>query len=242
MLLGYLWGAWLMAQQTENIHDDFTAGFSPTETFEWNYGGEKHAYLGRIFGKPYQISLIPQIQYEIPHPIFKVWRKNKTGLLLYASGELIRPEALLEHSEIVRPKITGNKFVYQCRTVDIPGIRWTVVFLFYEKTIFRIDMLKLPLKNGPVTVHAELRLDNEAKLEEIKQGYFTGYGPENSIIRFLRDPFGFRLVPEKENGVSMFKSIESEFTGVETIQSVCAWAKGKGITELNETKLLGIYE
>jgi hypothetical protein len=240
--LGYLWGAWLLAQKTENILDNPLNAFSSTETFAWNMGDENHSCLARNFGNPSVICLISNSPHEIPHPVFRISCVGKTGLSLYANNKPIMPEALLDESEIVRPRIAGNKFVYKCRIDAIPGLQWTVVFLFSENTIYRIDVLKLPPCVEPVAIRAEMRLENETGLEEVKKGYFTGKGPENSVIRFIQDPLGFRLEDPKKNGISIFASGKSVFSGSESIQLVCAWARGKGITALNEIKLLGLFD
>lgn len=240
--LGYMWGAWLLAQKTEDIRDNPFNALSASETFEWNIGNESHCYFARKFGTPTVICLLPKDHYKIPHPVFRISSRKKTGLSLYANNESVMPEALLEESEIIRPRIAGNKFLYRCRTEAVADLRWTVVFLFSERTIYRIDILKFPPCNGPVTLWAEMRLENEAKLEEIKKGYFTGKGMENSVIRFIQDPLGFQLERHEENGISVFTTGKGVFSGSESIQLVCAWARGKGISALTEIKLLGIFD
>jgi hypothetical protein len=241
-VLGYLWGAWLLAQKTDCIRYTPLYTFSAVETFEWNIGNKNQSCLARNFGKPSAICLIPKSPHEIPHPVFRISCRGKPGLSLYANNEPVMPEALLEASEIVRPRIAGNKFLYRCRTDAIPGLQWLVVFLFSENTIYRIDVLKIPLSAEPVTIRAEMRLENEARLEEIKKGYFIGKGAENSVIRFIQDPLGFRFERHEESGISVFTSGKGVFFGHESIQLVFAWAKGKGITALNEIKLLGIFD
>jgi hypothetical protein len=242
-VLGYLWGAWLLAQKTDGIRDNPLYTFSAVETFEWNIDNENQFYLARNFGKPSVICLIPKSPHEIPHPVFRISCRGKTGLSLYVNNEPVMPEALLEESEIVRPRIAGNKFVYKCRTDAIPGLLWTVVFLLSENTVYRIDVLKLPPCVEPIAIRAEMRLENEARLEEVKKGYFIGNGPENSVIRFIQDPLGFRLGKDGEYGISAFTSGKAAlFSGSESMQLVCAWARGKGITALNEIKLLGIFD
>lgn len=241
---GYLWGAWLLAQKTEGLRDNPNPlnAFSAVETFEWNIGNEKQSYLARNFGNPSIICMIPKNPHEIPHPIFRISCTGKTGLSLFANNEPLMPEALLDASEIVRPRIAGNKFVYKCKTGAIPELQWTVVFLFPERTTYRIDILKLPSRMEPVSIHAEMRLENETVLEEGKKGYYTGKDRENSVIRFIQDPLGFRFEGLEQNGISVFTSGRCVFSGKESIQLVCAWARGKDITALNEVKLLGIFE
>ena len=240
--LGYIWGAWLLAQKTDAIHDNPLYAFSAVETFEWNIGNENQTYLARNFGTPPVICLMSKSPHEIPHPVFRISCRGKPGLSLYANNEPVMPEALLDASEIVRPRIAGNKFLYRCRTDAIPGLQWTVVFLFSENTVYRIDVLKLPPCAEPVAVRAEIHLENDARLEEVKKGYFTGKGPENIVIRFIQDPLGFRLGEEGEYGISAFTSGKALFSGSESIQLVCAWARGKGISALTEIKLLGIFD
>jgi hypothetical protein len=92
-----------------------------------------------------------------------------------------------------------------------------------------------------VTVQAEMRLENEVKLEEIKKGCFFGKGMENSVIRFVQDPLDFRLERQEESGISVFASGKGVFSGTDPMQLVCAWASGKGISALTEIKLLGIF-
>jgi hypothetical protein len=240
--LGYLWGAWLLAQKTDNIRDNPINALSASETFEWNIGNESQCYFARKFGTPPVICLISKCHNEIPHPVFRISSREKTGLSLYADNEPIMPEVLLDASEIVRPRIVGNKFVYKCRTDTISDLTWTVVFLFAEGTIYRIDVLKLPPCQGPVTFQGEMRLENEVRLEQIKQGYFSGKGPENSVIRFIQDPLGFRFDRQKERAISVFTSGKGIFSPKEPMQLVCAWARGKGISALTEIKLLGIFD
>jgi hypothetical protein len=242
MVLGYLWGAWLLAQKTEDIRDNPFNALPAAETFEWNIGNKNQSYFARNFGTPQVICLIPNSPHEIPHPVFGISCREKTGLSLYADNVPVKPEALLEASEIVRPKIAENKFIYKCRTGAVPDLTWTVVFLFSENTIYRIDVLKLPPCQGPVTIRAEMRLENEVKLEEIKKGCFKGNGMENSVIRFIQDPLGFRLERQEESGISVFNSGIGVFSGKEPIQLVCAWARGKRISALSEIRLLGIYD
>jgi hypothetical protein len=240
-VLGYMWGAWLLSQKTEDIRDNPFNTLSDAETFKWNIDGESQCYYARSFGTPPVICLIPNSLYEIPHPVFHISYRKKTGLSLFANNQILLPDTLKESSEIVRPRITGNKFVYKCRSEGFFELTWTIVFLFTDRTIYRIDVLKFPECLGPVTVQAEMRLENEVKLEEIKKGCFFGKGLENSVIRFVQDPLDFRLERQEESGISVFASGKGVFSGKEPIQLVCAWARGKGISTLTEIKLLGIF-
>jgi hypothetical protein len=242
IVLGYLWGAWLLAQKTEGIRDEALRAFSAAETFEWNIGNTCHTYCARKSGNPPVIYLIHKSPHDIPHPVSRISCRGKTGLSLYADNEPVIPEALLETSEIVRPKINGNKYVYQCRTAALTELRWTVVFLFPQTTVYRIDILKLFPGTGPAAIRAEMRLENEVRLEEIKKGHFTGKGPENSVIRFIQDPLSFRLGSQDKTGISVFFSGQAVIPENGSLQVVCAWARGKGITALHELKLLGIFE
>jgi hypothetical protein len=165
---------------------------------------------------------------------------GRLGLSLWVNNEPVRPVSLADFIEIKRQKISGNRFVCNCATDSIPDISWSIVVLVYENTLYRIDILKLPEGKENVLVDPEMRLECGTHPELQKKNYFISKGLENTVVRFLDSPFGFAFDRHEEPGISVFHAPGSLTRG--TLKLITAWASGKGISAINETRLLGIYE
>jgi hypothetical protein len=179
---------------------------------------------------------------RIPHPFARLSLDGCLGLTMHANGEAIRPLSLQEVSDIVRPKMAGNKFVFACHTPSLPGISWTVVFLVLESTTYRIDILKFPLAAQTLEMRGEMRLENEAHLDQQGADCYFGRDVENTVIRFVENPLNFRFDTQQESGISVFTSRIITLLPGSSLTTVTAWARGKGITALNEARLLGMYD
>jgi hypothetical protein len=242
-ILGYLWGAWLLAQKTEGIRDNTILPFSASETFEWHTENSRRGYCVRSQKKPpvfYYFALFQQAR--ISHPNSLMWNEGLTGLFLTVNNDPIVPETILDHSEIKRQKIAGHKMTFSCKTATLTGIQWTAVFLFFESTVYRIDVLSLPQCKEPQIIRGELVLESDAAPEQIANDTYLGKGSENMVIRFVENPLSFRFSKQAGKGAGVFVS-ENDHTSVgNTLKIVTAWAKGRDITTIQETRLLGIFE
>jgi len=242
-ILGYIWGAWLFAQKTEGIRDNSNFVFSDLEIFELNMNNISKRYIARIFGDKRILRFIKKEANSIPHPFEKLQIEEEIGFSLYVNNKKIIPDELLEEKQIIRPKMLGNKFIYKCNLSEFLNILWTIAFLFYDKTIYRIDLIRFLGDHFKLKINATFSFENENKLIEKEKNIFFGMGINNFIIRFIQNPFGFYLNEQTAKGITIFKTPEKEIIdNKESFQTVCAWASGKGITTLNETKLIGIYD
>jgi hypothetical protein len=246
VVCAYLWGAWLLARKTEGIRT-VNQPYSPcgNETFNWNFqqSGPKSyiAIKSGIPGLSYLLSKSPSLPC---HPFACLMNDGLAGLKLYVNKHAIQAVSLKDFSEINRVKIHGHKFIYECQTGLIAGmnagITWTVVILTYENTMYRIDMVNFPQPTGISAVSAEMRLETGTKTEPNGMNSFIGKGFENTVVRFLESPFTFAFDRTEENGISVYSASGSHEAGA--LKFITAWATGRGISAINETKLLGIFD
>jgi len=71
---------------------------------------------------------------------------------------------------------------------------------------------------------------------------YFGLCLQNTVVRLVENAFRLDYAAQEANGISCFKSTESVRWDQPVFRNVCAWASAKGISSLNETKILGIYD
>ena len=74
-----------------------------------------------------------------------------------------------------------------------PEISWTMVFLNFESTMYRIDILKFPEDMDRIALQTAMHIENEHTLEKIDDGAYFGKNHENFIIRFIENPLNLEL-------------------------------------------------
>ena len=165
---------------------------------------------------------------------------------MHVNNEEVRPVSLAGLIEINRQKISGDRFVYNCATDSIPDIAWTVAVLTYESTIYRIDILTFPLgttvTKGTETrvVETEIKLECGTQPEQRDKNSFFSKGFENTVVRFIDTPLEFEFDRMEMNCLSVYKAAPHAVEG--KLKIITAWSTGRGISSINETNLLGIYE
>jgi hypothetical protein len=151
------------------------------------------------------------------------------------------PEGAPDIADISRPNAFGKKMSYRCGAGHDKKFLWTVVFLWYKGTTYRIDNIRADyLVDG--NIKGELRIENDSALVRKASDTYVGLGLQNTIVRLVQNALHLEYVTQEANGISCFKSIKSVQWNHHVFRSVCAWASAKGISALNETKLLGIYD
>jgi hypothetical protein len=242
-VLGYLWCAWVLAQKTEGISASVDATCVPgVASVEWGLSNEAYSYFVKKALSPARYFLLNRGCSGIAHPFGRFELDNVVGLMLHANGEKICPTAPPLVTDIHRPKAAGIKFVYSCTTAAIPSIAWTAVFLWKDATVYRIDSVKIRNHGFPTRISGELTLENNASLRLSGPDWYFGEGRENTIVRFIENPLDFHPREQKANGVSIFASDCFVTAAEQPLRLTCAWARGKGITDVNEIRLLGIYD
>jgi len=242
MVIGYLKAAWLLSLKTEGVRADTQQNPDQwhSDSFTWKtesghttYIGVKRPVIGlfQILSKNHDI---------LPHPFMCLKNDGRVGMKLHANLEPVLPVSLGDFMEIRRRKFEGHKLVYNCKCGTRTDIRWIVVFLNHESTTFRLDIVTFELATGPTCVEAEMRLESEAIPVTLGKNSFLANGPENTVIRFLDSPLEFKFERLEKHGISLFSS--SLLLHENTLKTVTAWAKGRGITGINETTLLGMYD
>jgi hypothetical protein len=241
-VLGYLWCAWVFSQKTEGIRDNGEKTLTETALFEWGLGSDRRQYIVRKSSKAPLFYIIPKCSNVLPHPFHFLAHDRLLGLTFSIHGETLLLKELTEYSDILRPKISGHKFVYACRIRTSMEIAWTMVFLHFESTVYRIDLLKFSKNIDRISLHAEMRIENENALEKIEDGHFLGKNKENFIIRFIENPLKLEFSKQLGPEISVFSSKEMQVSPNDSIKITTAWAQGKGIKDINRTHLLGIYD
>jgi hypothetical protein len=241
-VLGYLWAAWLLAQKTEGIRVVREISLPVTQTFQWNLGNSVNAFIVENSIKPNIFYILSQGHERLPHPFTKLSNENLVGLNFSIDSEPVFATEIVEYSEINRIKKHGHKFIFDCVTKACIGFRRTVVVLLYERTFYRIDLLVVPENIKTATLRAELCLESTVCLEKTGNNSYFGKGVENMTVEFIENPLELAWDGQRDNGIAKFKSGPKNVSGTETITIVTAWAQGKGITEINKTHLLGIYD
>jgi hypothetical protein len=243
-VLGYLWGAWLLAQKTEGIRDTSPLLLPKRENdmFDWTMGTDHRIYLAQKSTSPPLFYMLAKVPTRIAHPFAFVSYDEIVGLSIKINGEVVRSVSLRDSIEIDRQKISGHKFMYACQTESIPDFSWTVVVLHYESTLYRIDILTFPEAKKRIRFSSEMSLECALKPEPTDKNSYISKGVENTVIRFLENPLQFEFDRLGQNGISIFASHDVAMDVTESLRLVTAWATGRGITAINETKLLGIYD
>ena len=242
IVLGYLWSAWLFAQKTEGIRDNGETTLPETASFEWGSGNVRRQYLVRKSSKAPLFYILPKCSNVLPHPFHFLAHDTLFGLFIFGNNEPLLPNELKEYSTIQRPKIFGHKFVYSCKIGIWEGISWTTVFLFFERTIYRIDLLKFPKGFERISLYAEMHIENEYALEKIGDNDYLGGNREDFIIKFIENPLDLGFSKQLSPEISVFSSKEKHVLPNESIIITIAWSRGKGIRDINRTHLLGIYD
>lgn len=241
-VLGYLWSAWLLSQKTEGIRDNGETTLPETELFEWGFGIARRQYLVRKSLKAPLFYILPKYLKVLPHPFHDLSHDALLGLHIFIKGEPVLPQGNIEYSDILRPKISGHKFVYACVISPSVEIVWTVVFLHFENTFYRIDILKFPGTMEKAALQAAMHIENAFALEKTGSHRYRGGNCKNVIIQFVENPLELEYSDQLGNGTSVFSSKEKLVLPNDSIKVVTAWAQGKGLTDINRTHLLGIYD
>jgi hypothetical protein len=240
-IVGYFWAAWLFAQKTEGIR--VTRKTSPSiQTFEWNIDSFKGACIVENSNKPPLFFLLLKCHTRIPHPIKNPSLDGMIGLFLFIENEPLLPVELVEYSEIARVKKHGHSFCYRCETASIKGFSWTIVFIVFNETFYRIDVLKLPNTFENLTIKANLNLENQTPLKKTGENAYSGIAQENIKIELIDNPLELEFDSQLENGISRFSSKQKRICNEKPLTIVTAWAQGKGVVEISRTHLLGIYD
>jgi hypothetical protein len=239
VIIGYLWGAWLLAQKTEGIKSSAPAhlGNCENRTFDWLC---RRSYIAINAHAPFLFYMLSKNPERITHPFVNLMNDGAAGLTLRVNNAAVCPVSMTECSEINRKKICGHKFMYKCTAGFMTEIPWTVVVLHCENTLYRTDIINFQAFTEPLHVSAEMRLESGSKPEPAGKNAYICKGLENTVVRFLDSPFTFAFDGLGDNGIPVFTATGCHGAGA--LKLVTAWATGKGITAINETKLLGIFE
>jgi hypothetical protein len=242
IVLGYLWCAWLFAQKTEGIRDNGDRILPETASFEWGSGSARRQYIVRKSSKAPLFYILPKCSNVFPHPFHFLAHDTLFGLFAFIQNKPPLPEELIEYSDIKRPKISGHKFVYSCKTATSAEILWTMVFLNFENTFYRIDLLKFPGEMDRTILRTAMHIENKCALEKISDGVYLGKNKENIIIRFTENPLCLEFNKQLGPDISVFSSKEKQVLPNDSIKITTAWSRGKGIRDIDRTHLLGIYD
>jgi hypothetical protein len=252
-ILGYLWCAWIMAQKTEGVRDNGETVLLEMSTFEWGSGVARRQYIVKKTDKAPYFYILPKHASALPHPFSSLNWDGTFGLFLTVNNIALAPCELTEYSEIIRPKIHGHKFTHLCKLDGLGEIAWTIALMNFASTTFRIDVLKLsPIEKtfgenaGSVkeelTVQARFVFENDFALEEIAPNQFVGKGFENVVLKFIENPVGLSFSKQEGPGISVFQSPQKNCSFETPLKTTLAWARGKGIIDINRTHLLGIFD
>jgi hypothetical protein len=87
-----------------------------------------------------------------------------------------------------------------------------------------------------------MHIENEYALEKISYSDYFGKNKENFIIRFIENPLDLEFSKQLTERISVFSSKVKQVSPNDSIQITTAWAREKGIRDINRTHLLGIYD
>ena len=244
VILGYLWSAWLLARKTEGIRTEgCESPLIGSETFSWKLQTEARTFLARKALSAGLFYLVSKSPFSLPHPFAFLMSEGSVGLTLRVNGQAVTAVSLADFGEIRRQKISGDRFIHNCKTPSIPDIEWTVAILTVESTVYRLDILKFREGTGSaenLAIDVAMKLECGPHPESLGSNMFICKGPQNTVVRFLDSAFTFAFDRMEDADISVFKA--SGCHGKGALRFVTAWATGKGISAINETKLLGIYD
>ncbi len=244
---GYLYSAWLCAQKTEGIQDKPLAGEHNSLIHHYNWEihyGKKGCRTGFTMYKMQRPSIcmvMSQNTDHIPHPFSHLLYEGKTGLTLFTKDGPVELVELIEAAPVKRQKFNGERLTYLCTTLEGHKIIWIVVIQIFNNTIYRIDTIKSESKSC-ILSKVELLLENSAHLVKESDAKYFGDAPINSVIELLKNPFDLIYKGQVNKGLSLFGGGEKELPENRSIEMITAWSRGKNITSIDRTNLLGIYE
>jgi hypothetical protein len=239
IVCGYLRGAWILAQKTEGIRSE-NQQYSASETFCWKSQNGSRTYNARKSAAPGLFYILSKSPSTLPHPFTRLMNDGRVGLSIRINDMPVTPVSLADFVEINRKNMSGVRFIYNCITDLISDMTWTIAVLAYQRTLYRIDTLKFPEKSVTMHIDAVMKLECGIKTEQLGNNFFIGKGVENTVIRFLDSSLIFAFDRCENNNISVYHASGNHGGGI--LKLVTAWATGRGITAINETKLLGIYE
>jgi hypothetical protein len=242
IIYGYICCAWILAQKTEGLRVNESFLMPNRQSFTFNINNLNATYMTQKASQSSPFYIISKQQRQLPHPFINPVYDGLVGLNFFLNNEQVKPEELIDYSEITRIKKNGHQFVYKCNTSKINELLWIVVFLTYKKTFYRTDILKFPGNVENINIKAELNIECKIEVKQMERNVFKGIGAENQIIKFLETDFMFFLQPPKNKEVISFLSQEKQFSESSTIKIVTTWANGKEIKDIDRTYLLGIYD
>jgi hypothetical protein len=245
LVAGYLEAAWLLSRKTDGVRascqripDEWQS-----ESFSWRTGNGHATYIGVRRPAVGLFQVLSKNHDSLPHPFSCLGDDGRVGMTLRMDLEPLLPVSLNDFMEIKRRNFEGHKYVYNCKCGTRADIRWIVVVLNHEHTTYRVDIVTRTLAPGRTKIDAELRLECAAIPETRGRNSFIAKDAndaENTVIRILDTPLEFEFVELEKQGISVFKSSLS--LAEPTLKIVSSWARGRDISGINETTLLGMYE
>jgi len=242
IIYGYICCAWILAQKTEGLRVNESFLMPNRQSFTFNINNLNATYMAQKASQTSPFYIISKQHRQIPHSFINPALDGLTGMNFFLNNEQVKPNELIDYSEIARINKSGHHIVYKCNTSKINELLWTVVFLTFKKTFYRTDILKFQGNVEKINIKAELNLECKIEVKQIERNVFKGIGAENQIIKFIETDFMFLLQPSKNKEVISFLSQERQFFESSTIKIVTAWANGKEINDIDRTYLLGIYD
>lgn len=232
-----------LAQVTEGIREQPLEAEKGglTRSFSWNIGQSTANY--RLFSEntPRVRFLLPLGSDTVPHPFRKASREPELGMKLYTNrGELI-PRSCGGYEEIRRRRTWGMQASFACATEEDYQAEWKVVIQVFEATLYRIDAIQCRPGNALRITDAELRLENEIPLTKTDSpGKYIGKtGHENYVLELVRNPLGLALTNQPPGEITVLKGGSRDLSRA---ISVAAWTRGRYVTGINRTNLLGLID
>jgi hypothetical protein len=242
LVLGYLWGAWLLAQKTEGLCDHAlthekrdtsytTAVFSDASNRSYSlfHFAQREKFLAVSHG-----TVLPACTFR------RLSCEGLATLQLFAGPNPLVPFELLDVSSIERPLMSGIRMSYRCRAGQAI-IRWLTAIQFFNCTVYRIDALRS--EKGPVTLSdVKETFENDCALDARPGGFYKGRGPQNFCMQLIENPFSLVYMGQEEPGLSAFCGSTVTLDDSAPIQMTVAWRWGAGINDIDRTNLPGLFD
>jgi len=239
----FLLGAWFLAQKTEGIRDHRldTEQNDISAVYPFSSANQsQHIFLFYQF-RPRVFYLLKKG--SSAHPFSYIHTNySSLGLTLYGTEGRLTFTETRDPQDIQRKHMQGRIFFWKSPVGDDRCLFYKQVFITYQNTLYRIDVLKNSSEYD-IPLHAvTLTIESSPTLKKSTVNTFTDQNIINTVVHFIENPFGFDLSSHESTQVTFTSPKAVQIKGKETVQIITGISRGKGITDINRTNLLGIYD
>ena len=249
----YLYAAYWFAQKSEGIAEQMcdgeitSTGSSRVDLID-DTQQSTSAYYAFNSTQLANFQVVAVSKTALPTCFRALFYESLCGMFLKSNQNYPISFKLTNNSLINRKMHKGINLDYEVSFVG-NTVDWRVVYIFYENTTYRIDTIK----NTSLSSVNDICLDFGVEITGVNlqrvdnTNNYRCYGNENTVISFIINQPAIHPVLQLHHidshaGIAHFVASEIAILPGATIQTIAAFSYGKGITAINQTNLIGIFD